>query len=97
MKELALTNIVQTVCGQTFVIDFLDQVALGIYEPEKFAQASAFVPGTFSLYKTATANFILETTRYHNSTQRLETTYRLIPDIEAQPLIEAGGANIFPN
>jgi hypothetical protein len=97
MKELALTNIVQTICGQTYVIDFLDQVALGIFEPEKFTETSTFIPGTFSLYKTAASNFILETTRYHNPTQRLETTYRLIPEAEARPFIESGGSNIFLN
>ena len=79
MKELALTNIVQTVCGQTFLSDFPDQVTLGIYEPEKFIQASSFIPGTFSLYNTATSCTFLETTRYHTSTRQLETTNALLP------------------
>lgn len=97
MKELAFTNIVQMVCGQTFAIDFLEKVALGIFEPEKFTQASAIIPGTLSLCKTAASSFILETTICQNSTRKLETINRFIPATGAQPLIEAGGANIFPN
>lgn len=95
MQDLSASNLIETICGKTFVIDFLDQVALGIYEPGKFEAVSAFIPSTFSVYKTAGPDFILEITKLEANAQKLITTYQLISAEKAKGFIENGGHDIF--
>jgi hypothetical protein len=95
MQEFVSTKFIQTNCGKTFLIDFLDQVALGIYAPGKFKETASFIPSTYALYKTATPDFILEITRYNENSHQLETDYQLLSPDEARNFLETDGANIL--
>ena len=88
-------NLITTECGRQFIIDYLDQVALGIIDSEKYSQNSLFIPPTYSLYKTVKQDYLLEITRFNTRTHLLETTYRLIPETEANTYLENGSLNVL--
>ena len=81
-------NIIKTVCGKTFKLSFLDQVALGIYNTEEFSDNSTEIPATFSLYRAFNKYFILEVTEYKNDD--LITTHQLLPESEATRFLDRG-------
>jgi hypothetical protein len=86
-------NLITTECGRQYVVDYLDQVALGIVHSEAFTQNPLFIPPTYSLYKTVSADFLLEITHFQPTTNSLKTSYRLIPESEAGVYLENGNLN----
>lgn len=88
-------NLITTACGKQYVIDFLDQVALGIVDSEEFKQNTLFIPPTFSLYKTVSEEYLLEITHYNPKTNSLSTRYQLISDEEANSYLAKGSMNVL--
>jgi hypothetical protein len=88
-------NLITTECGKQYVVDFLDQVALGIVDSEEFKQNSLFIPPTFSLYKTVSQEYLLEITHYNPKTNGLSTRYKLISENEAASYLESGNMNVL--
>lgn len=96
MKETTYLNLITTTCGRHYVIDHLDQVALGIVSDTNAASNPAFIPTTYSVYKTVVDNeYLLEITQYDNDEDTLDTTYRVISEEEALPYLDNGNANII--
>lgn len=96
MKVTTNLNLITTDCGQQYVIDHLDQVALGILDTGGNISNPAFIPTTYSLYKTILEEeFILEITQYDNDQDILHTTYKLILGEEATPYLENGNLNLM--
>jgi len=88
-------NLITTECGKQYVIDFLDQVALGIFDSEEYKQNSLFIPPTYSLYKTMAEEYILEITQYHSKSNSLKTRYQIISSEEAGIYLEKGSLNVL--
>lgn len=88
-------NLITTECGRQYVIDFLDQVALGIIDSEEFQHNTLFIPPTYSLYKTISNEYLLEMTHYNSKTNSLTTRYRLITEHDATPYLENGSINVL--
>jgi hypothetical protein len=86
-------NLITTECGRQYVVDYLDQVALGIVHTDEFSRNPLFIPATYSLYKTVSPDFLLEVTHFQAATNSLETSYRLIPEAEAGVYLENGNMN----
>lgn len=87
-------NLITTECGRHYIVDYLDQVALGIVHTEEFSKNPLFIPPTYALYKTVNQNdYLLEVTHFHSDTQLLKTTYRLIQEPEAGTYLENGNLN----
>ena len=95
MASMNYLNLITTDCGKQFIIDHLDQVALGIIDSEEFAHNSLFIPPTYSLYKTISEDYILEITHYNPKTHTLATTYKLLLKEEAAVYIENGNLNVL--
>ena len=88
-------NLITTECGKQYVIDFLDQVALGIVDSEEFKQNTLFIPPTFSLYKTVSEEYLLEITHFNAKTNSLSTRYQLISKEEADSYLVKGSMNVL--
>ena len=88
-------NLITTECGKQYVIDYLDQVALGIINTEEPTRNALFIPPTYSLYKTVSAEYLLEITRFNTRTHLLNTSYRVITAEEAAPFLENGSINVL--
>jgi len=88
-------NLITTECGQQYVLDFLDQVALGIIDSEEYKHNSLFIPPTYSLYKTVADEYILEITHYHSKSNSLKTQYQIISNEEADTYLEKGTLNVL--
>ena len=88
-------NLITTDCGRQYIIDHLDQVALGIIASDEFSQNSLFIPPTYSLYKTTSEDFLLEVTHYDARSHSLATTYKLLLKEEAASYIENGSLNVL--
>lgn len=88
-------NLVTTECGKQYVIDYLDQVALGILDSEEFKQNALFIPPTFSLYKTVSEEYLLEITHFNTKTNSLSTRYQLIAKSKADTYLANGGMNVL--
>ena len=88
-------NLITTNCGQQYVIDYLDQVALGIIDSDEFAHNSLFIPPTYSLYKTVSEDYLLEITHFNPKTNALETTYKLVAEQDATIYLENGNLNVL--
>ncbi|WP_026462184.1 hypothetical protein [Adhaeribacter aquaticus] len=88
-------NLITTECGQQFIIDYLDQVALGIIDSKEYVPNSLFIPPTYSLYKTVNQDYLLEITHFNTKNHSLETTYRLLPETEATTYLENGNLNVL--
>ncbi|MGV3586146.1 MAG: hypothetical protein ACO1OF_04020 [Adhaeribacter sp.] len=95
MKDKNNLNLITTECGKQYVIDYLDQVALGIINTEEHTRNALFIPPTYSLYKTVSEEYLLEITRFNTRTHLLNTTYRLITPEEAAPFLENGNINVL--
>jgi hypothetical protein len=95
MAEKDNLNLITTECGKHYVIDFLDQVALGIIQSEEYTRNPLFIPPTYSLYKTVSDDFLLEITRFNAATHLLDTSYKLISEKEAAPFLENGNLNVL--
>jgi hypothetical protein len=95
MTDKKNLNLITTDCGQQYVIDFLDQVALGIIDSAEYTGNSLFIPPTFSLYKTVSGEYLLEITQFNTTTHLLETSYKLIDEREATPFLENGTLNVL--
>ena len=95
MTDKKNLNLITTECGKQYVIDFLDQVALGIIDSGEYTRNSLFIPPTYSLYKTVSEEFLLEITRFNTASHSLETTYKLISEEEATPFLENGTLNVL--
>lgn len=80
MKGLA-PNKIMTIDGRSLLVSYLDQVAIGIFEPE--AKAS-LIPKTYSLYKVHGKVYVLEITTYRQEDDNLLTTYQVLPEKEAE-------------
>lgn len=94
MKETTYLNLITTNCGRHYVIDHLDQVALGIVSDTNTTSNPAFIPTTYSVYKTVIdSEYLLEITKYDNDQDTLETTYRVITEEEAFPYLDNGNSN----
>ena len=87
MNRLAGSRI-QTICGRNYNINFMDQVALGVFETENASRNPAFIPDTFSLYHTGNSSYILETTTYKSETNDLATSYKLLSEAEANHFLK---------
>jgi hypothetical protein len=83
MKRLA-ANKIRTIDGRSLMVSFLDQVAIGIYEPESVVST---IPKTFALYKVHGKIFVLEITTYQQEDDDLVTTYQVLPETEAEKFI----------
>ena len=88
-------NLITTECGRQYVVDYLDQVALGIVQADAFTQNPLFIPPTYSLYKTVNPEYLLEITHFQAQTNSLKTSYRLIPESEADTYQENGNLNLL--
>lgn len=88
-------NLITTECGKQYVVDYLDQVALGIIDTEEHTRNSLFIPPTYSLYKTISNDYLLEITRFNTKTHLLNTSYKLISPTEATPFLENGNINVL--
>lgn len=88
-------NLITTECGRHYVVDHLDQVALGIVQTEAYTQNALFIPPTYSLYRTVNPEYLLEITHFHAQTNSLKTTYRLIAESEADTYLENGNLNLL--
>jgi len=88
-------TLITTECGQQYVVDYLDQVALGIIDSEKYTTNPLFIPPTYSLYKTISDEFLLEITRFNTTTHLLDTSYKLITAEQAVPFLENGRINVL--
>lgn len=86
-------NLITTECGRQYVVDYLDQVALGIVAGDEFTRNPLFIPPTYSLYRTVGQEYLLEITRVQRKTNSLKTSYRLIPESEAGIYLENGSLN----
>jgi hypothetical protein len=96
MKETTSLNLITTNCGRHYVIDHLDQVALGIVNNTSTTSNPAFIPTTYSVYKTVIdQEYLLEITQYDNDEDTLDTTYSVITEEEALPYLDNGTANII--
>ncbi len=96
MKDTTQLNLITTDCGQQYVIDHLDQVALGILTNEGTTSNPAFIPTTYSVYKTVNeTEYLLEVTQYDSDQDTLETTYKLISEEEAVPYLDNGNQNVL--
>ncbi|MDQ3290713.1 MAG: hypothetical protein M3Q05_05420 [Bacteroidota bacterium] len=96
MKDTTQLNLITTDGGQQYVIDHLDQVALGILSTEENTSNPAFIPTTYSVYKTVIENeYLLEVTQYNSDEDTLSTTYRLISEEEAEPYFDNGNQNLL--
>ena len=88
-------NVRTTECGKQYIVDLLDQVALGIVDSEEFKQNSLFIPPTFSLYKTVSEEYLLEITHYNPKINSLSTRYQLISEDEADYYLANGSMNVL--
>ena len=95
MTDKENLNLITTECGKHYVIDFLDQVALGIIQSDEFTRNPLFIPPTYSLYKTVSDDFLLEITRFNPTTHLLDTSYKIISEKEATPFLENGTLNVL--
>lgn len=96
MKETTNLHLITTDCGQQYVIDHLDQVALGILDNDGTASNPAFIPATYSVYKTVTDNeYLVEITQYDSDEDILYTNYKLVSEVEATPYLENGNLNVL--
>lgn len=95
MATMNNLNLITTDCGKQYVIDFLDQVALGIIDSEEFAHNSLFIPPTYSLYKTVSEDYLLEITHYNPKTNALATTYKVVAGADAATYLENGNLNVL--
>jgi hypothetical protein len=86
-------NLITTECGRQYIVDYLDQVALGIVNTDEFARNPLFIPPTYSLYKTVSPEYLLEITHLQSTTNSLQTSYHLIPESEAGHYLENGNLN----
>ncbi|MGV3503785.1 MAG: hypothetical protein ACO1O1_08755 [Adhaeribacter sp.] len=86
-------NLITTECGRQYVVDYLDQVALGIVDSDEFSRNALFIPPTYSLYKTVGQEYLLEITHFQPESHALQTSYRLIPETEAGAYLENGNLN----
>jgi hypothetical protein len=86
-------NLITTECGRQYVVDYLDQVALGIVNTDEFTRNPLFIPPTYSLYKTVSPDYLLEITHFQPASNSLKTSYRLIPEAEAGVYLENGNLN----
>lgn len=76
-----LAGKIQTICGRNYNINFMDQIALGVYDTQ--GGNATFIPDTFSLYHTGNSHYILETTTYESETNDLATSYKVLSEKEA--------------
>lgn len=96
MKDTANLNLITTESGQQYVIDHLDQVALGVLSNEGTNSNPAFIPTTYSVYKTVTENeYLLEITQYDNEEDVLRTSYKVISGTEVLPYLDNGSLNVL--
>ena len=95
MADMNNLNLITTECGQQYVLDFLDQVALGIIDSEEYKHNSLFIPPTYSLYKTVADEYILEITHYHSKSNSLKTRYQILSIEEAGTYLENGSLNVL--
>lgn len=79
--DLDFTGFIETECGKKFKIDIFDQMAVGVVQCDNFLNDPSFIPSTFSLYKTITGLYLLETTSLDGDT--LVTKYKILPEQEA--------------
>lgn len=96
MTDKKNLNLITTECGKQYVVDFLDQVALGIIDSaEEYTGNALFIPPTYSLYKTVSEEYLLEITQFNTTTHLLETSYKIIDGREAAPFLENGTLNVL--
>lgn len=96
MKDTTHLNLITTDRGQQYVIDHLDQVALGIVNNAGTTSNPAFIPSTYSVYKTVVdQKYLLEITQYDSDEDILDTTYKLISEEEAVPYLDNGNLNVL--
>ncbi|PIQ21209.1 MAG: hypothetical protein COW65_10465 [Cytophagales bacterium CG18_big_fil_WC_8_21_14_2_50_42_9] len=95
MADMNNLNLITTECGKQYIIDFLDQVALGILDSEEYKHNSLFIPPTYSLYKTITEEYILEITHFHAKSNSLKTRYRVLSNEDAGSYLENGSLNLL--
>ncbi|QNF31638.1 hypothetical protein HUW51_02445 [Adhaeribacter swui] len=96
MKETTFLNLITTNTGQQYVIDHLDQVALGIVSNTSATSNPAFIPTTYSVYKTIIADeYLLEITQYNSDEDTLHTSYQVISEEEALPYLDNGNTNML--
>jgi hypothetical protein len=85
MKRL-IPNRIETTDGRRLMVSHLDQVAIGIYEPESI-NLNSVIPKTYSLYKVLGKTFVLEVTTYFQEDDELVTTYQVLPENEAEKFL----------
>lgn len=96
MKETTFLNLITTTCGRHYVIDHLDQVALGIVNNNTSDSNPAFIPTTYSVYKTVVEDeYLLEITQYNSDEDSLHTSYQVISEEEALPYFDNGTSNLI--
>lgn len=81
--DLDFTGFVETECGKKFKLDVFEQLAIGVVQADNFLNEPNFVPATFSLYKTVTGLYLLETTRYNDAESSLNTSYKILSEDDA--------------
>jgi hypothetical protein len=86
--DLDFTGFIQTECGKKFKIDVFEQLAVGVIQAESFLNNPSYIPATFSLYKTITGLYLLETTSFEPEDENLKTTYKILPEVEAAAYLD---------
>ncbi|GEO02925.1 hypothetical protein AAE02nite_05890 [Adhaeribacter aerolatus] len=82
------TGLVVTECGRKLKIDLFDQLAVGVLECDDFLNNPSFIPSTFSVYKTSSGLYLLQTTSFNEENDTLDTTYKIIPESEVSVYLE---------
>lgn len=96
MKDTTYLNLITTNCGRHYVIDHLDQVALGIINNTAATSNPDFIPTTYSVYRTVDPNeYLLEITEYDSAEDTLDTVYKIVSAAEAMPYLDNGNLNVL--
>ncbi len=80
---MQLSNLITTVCGQTFKIDKFEQLAVGIFQSDASLKDQLYVPDTFAIYYTVSSTYLLEKATFKQEDMSLETSYQILTENQA--------------
>ena len=85
---MLFSNLITTVCGQTFQIDMFEQLAVGIFQSDKLLKSQIDAPDTFAVYHTMSNTYLLEKTTFKPEDISLETSYQVLTETQAAKYLE---------
>lgn len=80
---MELSTLITTTCGQKFIIDKFEQLAVGVVQSDKFLKDPSYIPDTFAVYQMVSGVYLLELTTFHVQDLSLETTYQKLSENQA--------------